>query len=66
MEEVAVINTVAKQLGADAVVTTLKDYVKLESAYPNPVMMIAVDVAIEFGDGLGTFRMFLMNALGLH
>ncbi|BBO87786.1 tetraacyldisaccharide 4'-kinase [Desulfosarcina ovata subsp. ovata] len=64
-QEIDALLETAQASGADSVVTTLKDYVKLAHRGPWPVAWIAVDVEINFLGKGADFRQLLRETLRL-
>ena len=54
----------AKKKGVDVLVTTLKDFVKIEAGNRWPVKLIAVDVNIHLTQGEDLFLTIVSEALG--
>ena len=57
------IGAAARQAGADLVVTTGKDSVKLDRSFPWPLPVVVIDVQIEFLAGESRFLQLLARAL---
>jgi len=57
------ISRMAVETGADVLVTTFKDWVKLENVRSWPLPLVAVDVTIKLTHQERGFRSFLSNAL---
>ena len=58
------INTAAKEKGADIIITTQKDWVKLESMSVFETNIAVVDIRIEFTDS-EAFRSFVEDRLDI-
>lgn len=66
IEELATIAESAEKLGADRIVTTFKDFVKVSTFRGWTRQLVAVDVTIEFCTDRGRFKSFIVEALGLN
>lgn len=66
IEELAAIAESSEKLGAEMVVTTFKDFVKVATFRGWTRQLVAVDVDIEFCTDRRRFKSFIADALGLN
>ncbi|MCF6248654.1 MAG: tetraacyldisaccharide 4'-kinase [Desulfobacula sp.] len=62
--DILLINTMAKEKGADIIITTQKDWVKLESISAFKTSIAVIDIQIEFNDP-DAFRSFVKERLNI-
>ena len=56
----------ASNAGAQLLVTTEKDYVKIDPSYMTPLDLVVVGIDIDFGDGATRFQSFIQERLRRH